>query len=152
LLNSVSLGCATSNGSAGHAGAKASLKLTFNLDHSVGADHVWSVAKPPPGLRWHARAGRAVAPADANEVEGDARNNTTPRRWPNPKAVSIPVADRLLNAIRSAEILEVRGEGATLPVPLDGSMAALAPLETCFEKNSRLGTDTNPFVAPNRKP
>jgi hypothetical protein len=33
------------------------------------------------------------------------------------KGVSIPVADRLLNAIRSAEILEVRGEGATLRVP-----------------------------------
>jgi hypothetical protein len=68
------------------------------------------------------------------------------------KGVSIPLADRLLNAIRSAGILEVRGEGATLRVPLDGSMAALARLETCFEKNSRQDSDTNPFVAPNRKP
>ena len=32
-------GCATSNGSAGHAGAQANLKLTFHLDYSVGADH-----------------------------------------------------------------------------------------------------------------
>ena len=48
--------------------------------------------------------------------------------------------------------LEVRGEGATLRVPLDGSMAALGRLETCFEKNSRTGVDNNPFVAPNRKP
>jgi Integrase core domain len=31
-------GCATSTGSAGHAGAEANLKLTFDLDHSVGAD------------------------------------------------------------------------------------------------------------------
>jgi putative transposase len=29
--------CATSNGSASHAGAQASLKLTFQLDHLVGA-------------------------------------------------------------------------------------------------------------------
>jgi hypothetical protein len=32
-------GCATPPGSAGHASATASLKLTFHLDHSVGADH-----------------------------------------------------------------------------------------------------------------
>ena len=31
-------GCATSNGSAGHASAQANLKLTFHLDYSVGAD------------------------------------------------------------------------------------------------------------------
>jgi len=39
-------GCATSTGSAGHAGATTNLKLTFHLDHSVGADH-----PPPPGDR-----------------------------------------------------------------------------------------------------
>jgi hypothetical protein len=32
-------GCATPTGSAGHAGATANLKLTFQLDHSAGADH-----------------------------------------------------------------------------------------------------------------
>ena len=32
-------GCATPTGFAGHAGATANLKLTFHLDHSVGADH-----------------------------------------------------------------------------------------------------------------
>jgi len=32
-------GCATPSGSAGHAGETAYLKLTFHLDHSVGADH-----------------------------------------------------------------------------------------------------------------
>jgi hypothetical protein len=69
------------------------------------------------------------------------------------KGVTIALADRLLNErIHSAEILEVRGEGATLRVPLGGSMAALGRLETCFEKNSRQGSETNPFVAPNRKP
>ena len=69
------------------------------------------------------------------------------------KGVTIALADRLLNErIHSAEILEVRGEGATLRVPLDGSMAALGRLEICFEKNSRQGSETNPFVAPNRKP
>ena len=31
-------GCAPSTGSAGHAGATADLELTFNTDHSVGAD------------------------------------------------------------------------------------------------------------------
>src|SRR6267378_8267096 len=36
-------GCATPSGSAGHAGETANLKLTFHLDHSVGADHfaIW---------------------------------------------------------------------------------------------------------------
>jgi hypothetical protein len=32
-------GCATPTGSAGHAGATANLKLTFQLDHSAGANH-----------------------------------------------------------------------------------------------------------------
>jgi hypothetical protein len=32
-------GCATPTGSAGHASVTASLKLTFHLDHSVGANH-----------------------------------------------------------------------------------------------------------------
>jgi hypothetical protein len=29
-----------SNGSAGHAGVRANVKLTFQLDHSVGADQI----------------------------------------------------------------------------------------------------------------
>jgi hypothetical protein len=33
-------GCATTSGSAGHAGATANIKLTFHLDHSAGADHL----------------------------------------------------------------------------------------------------------------
>src|SRR5438034_6862739 len=34
-------GCATPTGSAGHAGAMANLKLTFQPDHSAGADHLF---------------------------------------------------------------------------------------------------------------
>jgi len=33
-------GCATTTGSAGHAGATANLKLTFHPDHSAGADQL----------------------------------------------------------------------------------------------------------------
>ena len=63
------------------------------------------------------------------------------------------LVDQAINdGLRTANVLEVRGEGATLRVPLDGSTAALGRLEACYEKNSRLGTDTNPFVAPSRKP
>jgi hypothetical protein len=69
------------------------------------------------------------------------------------KSVTIAVADRPLNErMRTANILEVKGEGATLRVPLDGSTAALDRLEACFEKNSRAGIESNPFVAPNRRP
>jgi hypothetical protein len=46
----------------------------------------------------------------------------------------------------------VRGEGAALHVPLDGSAAALDRLDVCFEKNIRESAETNPFVAPSRKP
>ena len=69
------------------------------------------------------------------------------------KSVRIALVDRLLNeGLRTADVLVVRGEGDTLRVPLDGSTAALGRLETCFDKNSRSGIETNPFVAPSRKP
>ena len=69
------------------------------------------------------------------------------------KAVTIALVDRSLGErLRIADALEVRGEGATLRVPLDGSAAALGRLEACFDKNTRAGVETNPFVAPNRKP
>lgn len=70
-----------------------------------------------------------------------------------PKTVTIALTDRGLNeGLRIADVLEVKGEGATLRVPLDGSTAALGRLEACFDKNSRVGVETNPFVAPSRKP
>jgi hypothetical protein len=69
------------------------------------------------------------------------------------KGVTIALEDRALRErLRTADLLEVRGEGATLRVPLDGSTAALGRLEACFEKNSRAGVESNPFVAPTRKP
>ena len=69
------------------------------------------------------------------------------------KGVAIALSDRPFTArLRSADTLDVRGDGATLRVPLDGSIAAMDRLETCFAKNSKTSTDANPFVAPNRKP
>ena len=69
------------------------------------------------------------------------------------KAVTIALIDRSINErLRTADVLEVRGEGATLRVPLDGSTAALARLDACFDKNSRAGVDTNPFVSPSHRP
>jgi hypothetical protein len=69
------------------------------------------------------------------------------------KAVTIALADRAINErLRTADVLEVKGEGAALRVPLDGSTAALARLDSCFDKNSGAGVETNPFVLPSRKP
>ena len=69
------------------------------------------------------------------------------------KDVAVALVDRALNErLRTANVLEVQGEGATLRLPLDGSAAAFARLEECFDKNSREGVEANPFVAPNRKP
>jgi hypothetical protein len=66
--------------------------------------------------------------------------------------VAIALPDRPLNErVRVAKILKVRGEGATLKVSLDGSAVALERLESCFEKNSRAGVESNPMsrrVAP----
>jgi hypothetical protein len=69
------------------------------------------------------------------------------------KGVTIALADRPFNErLRTANVLEVRGEGATIHIPLMGSAAALERLEACFDKNQRESTETNPFVAPSRKP
>ena len=52
------------------------------------------------------------------------------------KAVTIAFVDRDLNErLRTADVLEVRGEGATLRVPLDGSTAA-----SCVWKHALTGT------------
>ena len=61
------------------------------------------------------------------------------------KGVTIALDDRSFNeALRVANFLDVRGEGATLRVPLDKSTAALDRLELCFEKNGRVSAETNP--------
>jgi hypothetical protein len=83
--------------------------------------------------------------ADSRSVEGKALAES--------KSVTVALVDTPLNKrLRTADILEVKGEGATLRVPLDGSTAALERLDACFEKNSSQGSETNPFVAPSRKP
>lgn len=69
------------------------------------------------------------------------------------KSVTIALADRPFNdRLRTANALEVRGEGATLRLPLDGSAVGLDRLDQCFDKNSRESPEANPFVAPGRKP
>lgn len=69
------------------------------------------------------------------------------------KGVTITLADQPFNEkLRVANLLEVRGEGATIRVPLDKSAAALERLDLCFEKNGLAGPETNPFVAPTHKP
>ena len=58
------------------------------------------------------------------------------------KGVTIAFADRSFNDnLRKSNFLEVRGEGATVRVPLDGSTMALDRLEACFEKNGRGARD-----------
>ena len=67
------------------------------------------------------------------------------------KSLTIALEDSRLNSkLRLANVFEVRGEGTTLRVPLDRSTAAFERLETCFTK--RETAETNPFVAPDRKP
>jgi hypothetical protein len=69
------------------------------------------------------------------------------------KSITIALTDKTFNArLRTADLLEVRGEGATIQVPLEGSSAGLERLDQCFEKNIRTSAETNPFVAPSRQP
>jgi hypothetical protein len=69
------------------------------------------------------------------------------------KAVTIGLPDRSFTSrLQHADVLEVRGEGSTVWVPLTESSAALRRLEACFDKNSRNGVETNPFVAHSRSP
>ena len=69
------------------------------------------------------------------------------------KAVTIALADgSFTSRLPNTDVLEVRGEGSTVSVPLTESRAALRRLEACFDKNSRNGVETNPFVAHSRSP
>jgi hypothetical protein len=114
-----------------------------------------SFVRAPDGLllfldspKWKLDRGKAYPVrlvAGSQSVEAKALAET--------KGVTVALADRPFNGrLKSASVLEVRGEGATLRVPLDGSSAAFERLEACFDKNSREGAETNPFVAPDRKP
>lgn len=67
-------------------------------------------------------------------------------------AVSLPINDeRFLRSLKQADGLEVKGEGRTIQVALDKSAAGLERLESCYSRNAT-STETNPFVAPSRKP
>src|SRR5580704_831596 len=98
--------------------------------------------------KWKLERGKAYSVrllAGSQSIEAQALAET--------KGVTVALADRQFNGkLRSSSVLEVRGEGATLQVPLDGSTLALERLEVCFEKNKREGAEVNPFVAPRRKP
>ena len=98
--------------------------------------------------KWKLDRGKAydvVLVANSRSVQAKALAET--------KSVTIALPDRPLGErVRTANILEVKGEGATLRVPLDASAVALERLDSCFEKNSRSGVESNPFVAPSRKP
>jgi hypothetical protein len=122
-------------------------RSTNDLDVSFVRDHD-GLLLLLESSKWRLERGKAYTVtlvAGSRSVEAKASAET--------KGVTIALTDRPLNErMRTANVLEVMGEGATLRVPLDGSIAALARLETCFEKNSRQSSDTNPFVAPNRKP
>jgi len=97
--------------------------------------------------KWKLERGKAydvTLRAGSRSVQEKARAET--------KSVMIALEDGPLNdGVRSANSLQVRGDGATLRVPLSGSTAALGRLEECFEKNS-VGVESNPFVAPTRRP
>lgn len=69
------------------------------------------------------------------------------------KSVTIALADATFNErLRTANTLEIQGEGTTLRVPLDGSAAGLERLDLCFDKNLRQSPESNPFVAPAKRP
>jgi hypothetical protein len=98
--------------------------------------------------KWRLERGKAYSvnlSAGSQSVEAQALAES--------KSVIIALANRPFNErLRTANTLEVRGEGATLRVPLDGSAAGLDRLDLCFEKNVRQSPEANPFVAPGRKP
>jgi hypothetical protein len=98
--------------------------------------------------KWKLQRGKAYSVrlvAGSQSVDAKAMAET--------KSVTIALPDRPFNGkLRTANVLAVRGEGATIHIPLGGSAAALQRLEACFDKNERESTETNPFVAPSRKP
>ena len=57
------------------------------------------------------------------------------------ESVTVALADRSLSEkLRTANVLEVRGEGATLRLPLDGSTAALERLERALIRTARVAS------------
>jgi hypothetical protein len=89
--------------------------------------------------KWKLNRGKAYSVrvvAGSRSVDAQALAET--------KSVTIALEDSRLNArLRVANAFEVRGEGATLRVPLDGSSTAFQRLEACVNKRA---SETNPFV------
>ena len=86
--------------------------------------------------KWKLDRGKAYSVrlvAGSQSVEAKALAET--------KSVTIALADRPFNLeLRTGNLLEVRGESATIRVPLTGSAAALERLGACFDKNQREST------------
>lgn len=67
-------------------------------------------------------------------------------------SVSMDLGDaKFVSGLRAANALDVVAAGATIHVPLDKSAIAFERLEQCVAKNER-AVETNPFVAPARRP
>lgn len=67
-------------------------------------------------------------------------------------AVSMDLADKsFISGLSGANRLDVVAAGATIHVPLDKSRVAFDRLEQCVAKNEK-AVETNPFVAPARRP
>jgi hypothetical protein len=67
-------------------------------------------------------------------------------------SVSMQVKDKKFEAgLRGAKLLNVVAAGATIKVPLDRSADAFDRLAECVAKNDK-SVQTNPFVAPARRP
>ena len=98
--------------------------------------------------RWNLERGKAYTVrlmAGSRSVEAKALAES--------KAVMIALADRSFNErLSTVDLLEVRGERATLRVPLEGSAAALKRLDACLDWNNGAGIDFNPFVSPSNRP
>jgi hypothetical protein len=80
-----------------------------------------------------------------------------PKTWEKEVAaeansVSMDVEDaKFVSGLRASSALDVVAAGATIHVPLDKSTAAFDRLEECVAKNEK-AVETNPFVAPARRP
>jgi hypothetical protein len=87
--------------------------------------------------KWKLNRGKAYSVrlvAGSRSVDAQALAET--------KSVTIALEDSRLNStLRLASIFEVRGEGTTLRVPLDGSSKAFERLETCFNKHDTSETN-----------
>ena len=86
--------------------------------------------------RWNLERGKAYTVrlmAGSRSVEAKALAES--------KAVAIALADRSFNErLSTVDLLEVRGEGATLRVPLEGSTAALKRLDACLAGTTEQGS------------